>query len=47
MHDSFGESGGVIQDRAGVSNALVGYPVIAIYGILFARAPAAKMLRRR
>ncbi len=44
MHDSFGESGRVIQDRAGVSNALVDHPVIAIYGVLFSRAPAEKML---
>ena len=47
MHHGFGKAGGIVRDNVGVSNALVDHPVIAIYGVLFTRAPAEKMLRRR
>ncbi len=47
MHHGFGKAGEIVQDNVGLSNALAGHPVITIYGVLFARAMAAKMLRRR
>ncbi len=47
MHHGFGKVGGIVQDNVGVSNAPAGHPVITIYSVLFAHAPAEKMLRRR
>ncbi len=47
MHHGFGKAGGIVQDNVGVSECAGGHPAIAIYGVLFARATAAKMLRCR
>ncbi len=47
MHHGFGKAGGIVQDNVGVSECAGGHPAIAIYGVLLARATAAKMLRRR
>ncbi len=47
MHHGFGKAGGIVQENVGVSECADGHPEIAIYGVLFARATAAKMLRCR